>query len=160
MTKILLTTFFLLLSSFAIAEEPDEKTPEKNKTAVWLNAGMLSHHFNRNKNLHEDNHGFGAEVMIDDDNSVTAGYFKNSDSQPSNYAGWVWKPMTWGPARVGVVVAMLDGYPRMHDGGWFPAALPVVSFEYRSVGVNLLFIPPVGNKVYSAVVAQFKLRVW
>ena len=158
--KFLLAVFCFLTCGIVMADEPGTQDQTGEKMAVWINAGMLSHHFERNKNYRENNSGFGAEVAFSETNSVTAGYFRNSDDVESNYLGWVWKPWTLGPARIGLVAALFDGYPRVNKGGWFPAAFPVVSLEYKAVGVNLIVIPTVGDRLHGALVAQIRLRIW
>jgi hypothetical protein len=62
--------------------------------------------------------------------------------------------------RAGVIVGAFDGYPRMRDGGWFPAALPAASIEYGRLGVNLTIVPTYKDRLNGAVALQFKLRVW
>nr|ALV86790.1 hypothetical protein [uncultured bacterium P11N2] len=121
---------------------------------------MISRHFDRNKNFREDNYGLGAEVAFSKTNLATAGYFRNSDDVDSSYIGWVWKPWALGPTRLGFVAAMFDGYPGVNNGGWFPAAFPVASIEYRAVGVNLILIPTIGDQLHGTFVVQFKLHVW
>jgi len=121
---------------------------------------MFSRHFERNRGFRENNYGLGAEITLSEVHSVTVGTFRNSDDQRSNYVGWIWKPLTFGPARVGAVVALFDGYPRIRNGEWFPAVFPAVSIEYRAVGVNLAFIPSYRDRLHGAFVAQLKLRVW
>lgn len=151
---------FLLSCGVVKADEVDTQTQTNEKTTMWINAGMLSHHFDQNKKFREDNYGFGTEIAFSKRNSLTAGYFRNSDNDDSNYFGWVWKPLALGPARMGVVAALFDGYPRISNGGWFPAVFPVVSLEYHAIGVNLILIPTIGDRLHGAVVAQFKLRIW
>lgn len=150
----------MVSSAGVMANEDEPPTAAQEKTEIWLNAGMLSHHFESDKNFREDNNGFGVEVTLSPVSSVTAGYFRNSDNVDSNYLGWAWKPWTIGPARFGLVAAFFDGYPHVNKGGWFPAAFPVVSAQYKAVGVNLILIPTVGDRLHGALVAQFKLRIW
>jgi len=131
---------------------------------VWLNAGAYSHHFNRDKNFRENNTGFGAEVWFRDDHALMAGTFMNSDDERSRYAAYQWRPLHWQPAGIrigaGITLGAFDGYPRYRNGGWFPAALPVVSVEYKRVGVNLLFVPTIPDRLDGAISIQLKLRVW
>jgi hypothetical protein len=151
--------FWLLSCGNAVADEIDGPDPAAKELQIWLNAGMRSRHFEREKNFRENNSGFGAEVFFDRRNAAIAGYFINSDNRDSNYVGWAWRPLSYGPATVGLVAALFDGYPRVNGGGWFPAAFPVASFEYQSVGVNLILIPTVGDRLHGAFVAQLKLRI-
>jgi hypothetical protein len=155
-----LVVFFLHVPAYAAdTKEPAEPAPLLDIKSVWVNAGMLSYHFDRDKHFQGNNHGFGIEAGLPDGNAIFAGNFVNSVDHHSNYFGWAWRPWVLGPARVGAIVGAFDGYPRMNDGGWFPGLLPVASFEYRYVGVNLLLVPKISDKVYGAAVVQFKLRL-
>jgi hypothetical protein len=155
-----LAIFSLCISSYADdAKEAVGPAPLLDIKSVWVNAGMLSYHFDRDRNFQGNNHGFGIEAGLADGNAIFAGNFVNSVDQHSNYFGWAWRPWVLGPARVGAIVGAFDGYPRMRNGGWFPGVLPVASFEYRYVGVNLLLVPKISDKVYGAAVVQFKLRL-
>ena len=60
----------------------------------------------------------------------------------------------------GITVGAFDGYPRYHNGGWFPAALPVLAMEYKQVGVNFFVVPTISNRLDGAVAVQVMLRVW
>jgi hypothetical protein len=131
---------------------------------VWLNPGIYSYHFDRSQGYREDNIGLGAELWLTDDHALMAGTFINSNRARSRYGAYQWRPLHWRPAGVkvgaGVALGAFDGYPGYHDGGWFPAALPVLSVEYERVGVNFFLVPTIPNRVEAAVAVQLKLRVW
>lgn len=127
--------------------------------SVWINAGFRTRHFERNAGMKENNYGLGVQVALSQTNSVIGGEFRNSDDACSRYLAWIWQPYAIGPARFGLLAGAIDGYPRMQNGGWFPVILPVVSFEYKAVGVNLTLAPGYKDKLHGAVAAQFKLRV-
>lgn len=141
-----------------------QDTPAVTAPQVWLNAGTYSYHFNRDKNFRENNTGLGAEVWLGDDHGLMAGTFMNSDDERSHYAAYQWRPLHWQPAGVhigaGITLGAFDGYPRYRNGGWFPAALPVVSVEYKRVGVNFFFVPTIPDRLDGAISIQLKLRVW
>jgi hypothetical protein len=61
--------------------------------------------------------------------------------------------------RFGAVVGGFNGYPKMHEGGWFLAAIPVASFEYRRIGVNLAFVPSYKDRLYGALSVQLKVKI-
>ncbi|MBU1235433.1 MAG: hypothetical protein KJ634_00100 [Gammaproteobacteria bacterium] len=126
---------------------------------LWLNAGMYSYHYDRDRNLNDSNSGLGAEYRFSTVASVTAGRFYNSDRQYSNYAGFYYQPWAIGPVRIGAVVGGFNGYPRMHDGGWFLAAIPVLSYEYGRVGLNVAIVPTYKDRLYGAISFQLKLKV-
>jgi len=131
---------------------------------VWLNPGFYSYHFDQDADLRENNIGFGAEVELRRNHVLTAGTFLNSDDDRSRYAGYEWRPLHWQPAKLhlsaGLIVAALDGYPREKNGGWFLAVVPVVSVEWKRLGVNLTVVPEIEDRLHGAVAIQFKFRVW
>jgi hypothetical protein len=127
---------------------------------TWLNAGFYSYHFQRDKNLNDSNPGIGAEYRFSTVASLTAGRFYNSDRQYSNYAGVYYQPFSIGGVRVGVVAGGFNGYPKMRNGGWFLAAIPVASFDYGRVGVNIGVVPTYKDRLYGALSFQLKLNVF
>lgn len=145
-----------LLAASAAASESN---PE-----VWLSPGFFSYHFDRNLALRENNWGVGAEVKLEPAHVLMAGRFLNSENERSRYLGYQWRPLNWQPGgteiRAGVVIAALDGYPRVRNGGWYVAPLPIVSFEARRLGVNLTAVPTIEDRLHGALIVQIKLRVW
>jgi hypothetical protein len=127
---------------------------------VWLNGGFYSYHFQRDKGLNDSNPGLGAEYRFSTVASVTAGRFYNSDRAYSNYIGVYYQPWKVGPVRLGAVLGAFDGYPKMRNGGWFPAAIPTASFEYQQVGVNVAIVPSYKDRLYGAISVQLKLKVF
>ena len=127
---------------------------------TWLNAGFYSYHFQRDKNLNDSNPGLGAEYRFSTVASATAGRFYNSDRAYSNYLGVYYQPLHVGPLRVGAVIGGFNGYPKMRDGGWFPALIPTLSYEYQRVGVNLAIVPSYKDRLYGALSFQLKLKVF
>ena len=138
---------FRVIESFPVSE-------------LWINPGFYSYHFQKDKGLNNSNFGFGAEYRYSTVNSITAGVFYNSDRQTSHYAGWYWQPFAVGPMRFGVTAGVLDGYPRMQNGGWFPSIIPTASVEFNSVGANIIFVPSYKDKVYGSISLQLKIRVY
>ena len=61
---------------------------------------------------------------------------------------------------VGVALAAFDGYPKMRDGGWFPAAIPTLTYEYRRLGVNVGIIPSYKDRLYGGISVQLKLKLF
>jgi hypothetical protein len=141
-----------------------QTAPAASSPQVWLNAGSYSSHFDRDKNFRENNSGFGAEIWLTDDHALMGGTFINSDSVRSHYAAYQWRPLHWQPGGIhvaaGITLGAFDGYPRNRNGGWFPAALPVLSVEYKMVGVNFLVVPTIPDRLDGAIAMQLKLRVW
>ena len=156
------TSSLCLLFAFGSASAADvvDIPPAADHVAVWVNAGMLSRHFDRSKNFRENNYGLGFETAFSEVNSAYAGYFRNSDDRESRYFGWMWKPLTLGPVRLGFVAGVFDGYQKVNKGKWFPAVLPLASIDNQKVGVNFALVPTVGDRLHGAVVVQFKIRIW
>ena len=125
---------------------------------VWINPGFYSHHFDKSKDLNNNNHGFGVEATISNTYSLTAGVFENSDRQTSHYVGAYVMPFQRGAFKAGAAVGAFDGYPKMREGGWFPAVVPTMAIEGRRVGLNVFLIPKIGDKVNSALAFQVKFN--
>jgi hypothetical protein len=104
------------------------------------------------------------EVVLVPDHAVMVGNYINSDGERSRYAAYQWRPLHWRPYDVdvsaGIALSVIDGYPRMNNGGWFMALLPLLAVEGKRVGVNFSVVPTIKDKVDGAVVLQIKLRVW
>ena len=126
---------------------------------IWINPGFYSHHFDQSKDLNNNNHGFGIEATVSKTYSLTAGVFENSDRQTSHYVGAYVMPFQTGALKAGVAVGAFDGYPKMRDGGWFPAVLPVMAIEGSRVGLNISYTPKIGDKLNSALSFQVKFNL-
>ncbi len=148
-----------LCSTAALADTFDVIEPAPLKE-VWLNAGFYSYHFQRDKGLNDSNPGLGAEYRFSSVASATVGRFYNSDRYYSDYAGVYYQPFAVGPVRIGAVVGGFNGYPKMRNGGWFPAAIPTLSYEYKSVGLNLAIVPTYKDRLYGALSFQLKFKVF
>jgi hypothetical protein len=126
---------------------------------VWVNPGFVTAHFDSDKNLSGKNLGLGAEYRWSTEMSATVGRFRNSDREMSNYAGVYYQPWKVGPVKLGAVVAAFDGYPKMRNGGWFPALIPVATIEGERLGLNVGFIPSYKDRLYGGISLQLKLKV-
>lgn len=129
---------------------------------VWVNAGLLSHHFDRQKDYRESNWGLGAEYVFSPNHAAMIGTYLNSENKRSRYLGYQWRPLHWQPygvnVSVGMAVSLIDGYPSMNNMGWFIAPMPIIALEYKNVGANFILVPNV--KHGGAVAVQLKLAVW
>ena len=144
----------------AQAVNAQQQTFEKQKPLLlWFNAGFYSAHFDTDKGLRNNNLGFGVEAVINEDWSATAGGFTNSNNARSNYVGAYYQPWHWGSWKAGAVMGGFNGYPNAFGGGWFAAALPVVTLEGERFGLNIALVPPLKDRLYGAVSFQLKLRV-
>lgn len=125
----------------------------------WLNAGGVSHHFNRYKHFNEHNFGLGIEYKFDAHLSAVAGEYRNSVWHSTRYAGLGYTPLDVGPLHAGLVTGFADGYPKMKHGGFFPIISPLVTLEGKRFGVNLLIIPSIASNASSALGLQLKMRL-
>jgi hypothetical protein len=139
--------------------EPTQIVETKKPLKLWINPGFYSAHFDTDKGLRNNNFGFGVEAVINEDWSATAGGFTNSNNARSNYVGAYYQPWHWGAWKAGAVVGGFNGYPNAFGGGWFVAALPVVTLEGERFGLNIALVPPLKDRLYGAVSFQLKLRV-
>ena len=134
------------------------------KSEFWLDTGFATAHFDsrtdRGQELNGANKGLGAEYRFSGTMAATAGRFYNSDRAWSNYAGVVWQPYALGPVRIGLALAAFDGYPNMRHGGWFPAAIPTLTYEYQRVGLNVGIIPSYRDRLYGGVSVQLKFKLF
>jgi hypothetical protein len=131
---------------------------ELDLTKVWMNAGFYSAHFDTHQGLRNSNPGLGVEYPLDETWSLTAGRFINSDNLRSNYLGAYYRAWHLGDFKLGVVGGAFNGYPKAFNGGWFPAVLPVASFESGNIGMNVMFVPSLKDRLHGAVSFQLKYR--
>lgn len=154
---------FLLLALAASLAQADElltKIEAEPKREFWIDSGFLTAHFDSGKGLNGNNKGLGAEYRFSGTMAAVGGRFYNSDREWSNYAGVLWQPYAVGPVRVGAALAAFDGYPKMRNGGWFPAVIPTLTYDYQRVGVNIGIIPSYKDRLYGGVSVQLKLKVF
>jgi hypothetical protein len=144
----------------APAQQQQEQQRADSRGQLWLDSGFATLHFDRDRNLNGGNRGLGAEYRFSDTLAATAGRFLNSDRAWSNYAGVIWQPYALGPVRLGAAIAAFDGYPKMRDGGWFPALVPTATFDYGRVGVNVGVIPTYKDRLYGGISVQLKLKLF
>jgi hypothetical protein len=132
---------------------------EFDASRLWLNAGFYSAHFDTDKGLRNANPGLGFEYKLDDRWSATAGRFINSDNAHSSYVGAYYQPWVVSGVKLGVVGGDFNGYPKAFDGGWFPALLPVATWEGERFGLNVALVPALKDRLYGALSFQLKFRL-
>jgi hypothetical protein len=130
------------------------------KSELWLNPGMLSYHFDRERSFNSRNVGFGAEYRYSTVASVTLGTYRNSYHESSNYIGAYWQPIRLGVFKFGAVAGIFNGYSKTNDGGWFPALIPALTYEGDLFGINLLLVPSIPEKVAGSLSVQFKFKAF
>jgi hypothetical protein len=161
-SRILLLLLLHLCCSSTLASEDQfiRWSEPVQKQAIWINPGLYSYHFDEKQDFNPINIGFGVEYQFSTAASITAGFYRNSYYQHSNYIGTYWQPIALGPFKLGMVAGIFNGYDNTNNGGWFPAALPAVSLEGELFGFNLIVIPTIPNRIAGSVSLQLKLKVW
>jgi hypothetical protein len=156
------TCSLFLLSELCLGESygPVKLITPAPKSEVWIDPGLYSYHYDREKDLNSTNYGFGIEYKYSSVASLTAGSFKNSNYRQSNYIGAYWQPISIGPVNLGVVAGGFNGYSNRNNGGWFPAILPALTIEKDWVGLNLMIIPTIPNHVSGSLSLQIKFKVF
>ena len=130
------------------------------KSELWIDTGFYTAHFDGDKDLNDNNKGLALEYRFNGVMAATAGRFHNSDYAWSNYVGVIWQPVAVGPVRVGLALAAFDGYPKTRDGGWFPGAIPTLTYEYKRVGLNVGIIPNYKDRLYGGISFQLKFKLF
>lgn len=147
-----------LLLGFASAGASAQWDPA-SASGVWVNPGFYTAHFKSNAGLRNENPGLGVEWPVSPWVSLTVGRFHNSDGRISNYAGAYVMPWQWGHWRLGAVAGGFDGYPKVQNGGWFPALIPVAAYERGHWGMNVGFVPEIAGRLHGGVSFQLKFRL-
>ena len=122
---------------------------------LWISPGAVSQH-NRG-GYQQTNKGIGLEYRTGD-YGVIAGEYDNSIHRTTHYALGMYQPWSIGPVRVGFAAGVVDGY-RIRAGKPFPAIVPMMSYNYGRVGVNVTAIPPIEKGTW-VIAAQFKLQIF
>ncbi|GGZ04994.1 hypothetical protein ACFFTM_02855 [Pseudoduganella plicata] len=160
MNRIALLGAAMATLSMGAQANPFELIDSQPRSELWVNPGFYSYHVQSDKDLDNTNPGIGAEYRFSTVASATVGRFHNSDRAISNYIGVYYQPVAIGPVRIGAVVGAFDGYPKMRDGGWFPAVIPIVSVEYNRFGVNFAIVPTYKDRLHGALAVQLKFKLF
>lgn len=160
--QLLLVIVFLPISGISLANSygPIEVIEPSAKSELWINPGLVSYHFDQNKDFNAVNYGIGVEYKFSSTTSLTAGQYHNSHHNLTHYIGAFWQPIKLGPVQMGIVVGGFNGYTNTHNGGWFPAVLPAFSIESQWVGVSILVIPTIKDNIAGSVAFQLKFKVF
>lgn len=126
----------------------------------WFAPGFQSWHPNRAAGYRENNIGVSLEADLHPEVALLAGNFINSDRARSRYLGAAWLPLELGPLRLGAYAGGFDGYPMMRAGGWFAAAMPLLTWRGERWGLNFSAVPNYRNRLHGAVIGQVLLRFW
>jgi len=143
----------------AAALEP-AAAPDASRGQLWLDTGFATYHFQKDRDLNGRNPGYGVEYRWSDSVALTAGHFYNSDRQHSSYAGVYYQPWRVAGIKLGAVAGGFNGYPMMRDGGWFLAIIPVATWEYQRVGVNVAVVPTYKERLHGGISVQLKFKLF
>jgi hypothetical protein len=160
--QLLLVIVFLPISGISLANSygPIEIVEPSAKSELWINPGLISYHFDKNKDFNAVNFGIGVEYKFSSTTFLTAGQYHNSYHNLTHYIGAFWQPIKVGPVQMGFVMGGFNGYTNTNNGGWFPAVVPALSVEGQSVGLNILIIPSIQNHIAGSIAFQVKFKVF
>lgn len=122
---------------------------------TWVSATTVSYHLDRSRHFNETNPGLGIEHSLTDDTRAIAGFYRNSIYRESVYAGVAWTPLKTEYVRAGFVAGGITGYMVSPA----PMLIPVVMFEGKRFGANLLFVPHVIKDAPATIGLQIKVKV-
>jgi hypothetical protein len=158
-----MTRTWLVIAAASAALWAQSAYSAETAPQIWLNAGIYSYHFERDR-YRDENYGFGAEILLNREHGFLAGTYINSERARSHYIGYEWRPLQWNPGGLsvsaGLVITALDGYPNVRNGNWFVAPLPVLAIEGKRFGINFSVIPSIGDRLHGAFAIQPKLKIW
>lgn len=106
--------------------------------------------------FNEVNPGLGYEHVLNENHTLALGFYLNSSNRETDYLLDLWQPLQWTPdfgkLKFGLAMGLASGY----DGNFFmPVALPMLSYENRVWGLNLIALtfptkPLVDKSVFAA----------
>ena len=71
----------------------DAHDADGDRWQVWINPGLYSRHFERDRGLRENNTGLGAEVFVTREHGLLTGGYHNSNDAWTRYLGYQWRPL-------------------------------------------------------------------
>ena len=104
---------------------------------TWLVGTVRSYHIER-KDYNEANYGIGVETK-----SWMAGTYVNSYDRQTVYGGILLPLADIGPAHIRYCICAFTGYKEQTGLAVTPVPLPVIAFEGRDWGVNIIVTPVV-----------------
>jgi len=111
-------------------------------------ATITSWHFDRDKKYNESNFGLGIEQRLNQEWSISAGYFRNSFDRHTNYAFVGYTPVEVMGWRTGLVMGGVTGY----EEGVSPWLTGIATRDFGSIGLNIVFAP-------AGIAIQVKVRL-
>ena len=124
---------------------------------VWLSTGGVSVHAASGHN--DLNPGLGVEYEIEPQLSFAVGQYRNSFKEKSTYI-LIHDRVWWaGNLSLKIVGGAVNGYRGINSGSFSPVLLPEISYEGRTAGANLYFIPDSSVSNGMTVGLQFKYHI-
>lgn len=125
----------------------------------WGQFSVLSKHINTTERFNEKNYGAGIEYVFDQEHSIFAGQYRNSDYRNSNYAGYAFTPLGWQSFRAGIMLGLVNGYANSSNGNYLLMSAFSIKTEWKKMGANVYVIPACDACETPAVVAlQLRIR--
>ncbi len=106
----------------------------------WLHTGALTYHLDRDADRNGNNLGIGAEYRFTEKHWIGGGLFHNSYDDVSPYLGYAYVPWRWKNVLLGGSIGVTSNY---ESDDRRPALffLPVIAYDWKHVGVNILLVP-------------------
>lgn len=124
----------------------------KDPVTIWLTTGVRSYHEDRVTPYNENNTGYGLEIRFDCDHALYVGHYQNSIHRLSEYVGYAWQPVTFGNLHIGFLNVIATGYTKT-GRGTIIAPVPMASYDWKSVGINVIIIPSIVTAI------QLKVKI-
>lgn len=119
--------------------------------SLWVMTGFNSWHNNEGHwHNRQNNDGIGLSYEMPHDLNIVAGTYIDSNNKRSNYLGATYQPLDILGIHLGVLGGYVSGYRFVSV---IPPVIPFASYEYRRVGINLIWVPT----VLTAVQLKIKL---
>jgi hypothetical protein len=123
---------------------------------LWTSINVRSDHYAKNGTVYNsDTLGLGAEWATTSVQSWLAGWYHNSNHNPSIYGGWAAQPIQYRDFKCGGAIGVVTGYPAADV---LPMLALVGSYDGKQYGSNIVITPPLGQFAAGSISLQVKLR--
>ncbi len=109
--------------------------------SLWVTSGLRSWHTNEGYwHYRQNNDGIGLSYEMPHEINIVAGTYMNSDNNRTNYLGAIYQPVDFFGVHLGVLGGFFSGYT---SARLTTPLIPMASYEYRRVGINLFWVPSI-----------------